>query len=182
VGEFGRDIAILRDSLMRQALDDGYSHLLMMDTDQAYPRDVITKLWAHAKAGREVVIAPVHRRYPPYELILFRGAPDAYTAVPDAEKYSGDLIPVDAGGSGCMIISLRAALELDDPWFELGFTPSGRPLGEDIGFCARMREAGYHIWADTSIEIDHLARITINREFHEVHTRLNRAAAPVKSP
>jgi hypothetical protein len=178
IGQFARDIAHNRNDLIRQALADGVSHLIMMDTDQIYPKDVIIKLAAHAARGKDVVIAPVHRRYEPFELILVRGEnPDKYITVDDEEKYSGDLIGVDAGGSGCMMFSTLAALNVGYPWFTLDDkTPSGGDMGEDISFCWKLRKQCYQIWADTSIEIGHVAEIVINREFHEIWKRLNKKA------
>jgi len=174
IGEFAREVAHNRNDLVRQALNDGVSHLIMLDTDQIYPQDILIKLAAWAARGKDIVIGPVHRRYDPFELILIRGEdPDHYTSVPDEEKYSGKFIEVDAGGAGCIMFSLLAALDLDDPWFELGTTAAGGTLGEDIGFCYKLRHAGYQIWADTSIEIGHLAEVVINREFHEIWKRLN---------
>ncbi len=178
IGEFAREVAHNRNDLVRQALHDGISHLIMMDSDQIYSPDVIVKLAAWAARGKDFVTAPVHRRYEPFELIMLRGAPDQYENIPDEEKYSGKLIPIDATGCGCMMFSLLAALEIDDPWFELMPTPKGDQMGEDIAFCSKMRAAGVEIYADTSIVIDHIAEIAINREFHEIWKRLNRKFIP----
>lgn len=174
IGQFARDIAHNRNDIVRQALADGVSHVIMLDTDQIYPQDIIVKLARHAAQGRDVVIGPVHRRYDPFELILMRGEPDSYLYIGDEEKYSGEMIEVDAGGTGCIMFSMRAVLEIPEPWFRLGKTPKGKDIGEDIGFCWNLRRAGYRIWADTSIEIAHMAEIVINRQFHEIWKRLNK--------
>lgn len=176
IGRFARDIAHNRNDLIRQALNDGVSHLIMLDTDQVYPQDVLVKLAAWAARGKDIVIGPVHRRYEPFELILVRGEnPDKYISVSDEEKYSGEMIEVDAGGAGCIMFSMKAALEIGDPWFDLDVkTPTGGTMGEDIAFCWKLRQAGHQIWADTSIEIGHMTEIMINREFHEIWKRLAR--------
>lgn len=178
IGRFARDIATNRNDLILQALEDGMSHLIMTDTDQILPEDVFVKLIAHAARGLEVVIAPVHRRYDPFDLILMRGEdPDKYQHVDDEECYSGKLIEVDAGGSGCFIVSLKAIIEQDFPWFTLDRkTPLGGDMGEDIAFFWKLRQAGHRIWADTSIEIGHIADIVINREFREIFKRLHKRA------
>jgi hypothetical protein len=154
------------------------SHLIMTDTDQVLPEDVFVKLIAHAARGLDVVIAPVHRRYDPFDLILMRGEdPDKYQHVDDEECYSGELIEVDAGGSGCFIVSLKAVIEQDFPWFTLDRkTPMGGSMGEDIAFFWSLRQKGYRIWADTSIEIGHIADIVINREFREIFKKLHKRA------
>lgn len=174
IGRFTRDVANNRNDIIRQALKDGVSHVIMLDTDQIYQPDIIIKMAAWAARGKDIVIGPVHRRYDPFELILMRGQPDAYEYIPDKEKYSGKLIEVDAAGTGCIMFSMLTVLDLKDPWFSLDDkTPSGKEIGEDIGFCWKLRQKGYRIWADTSIEIGHMAEIVINREFHEIWKRLN---------
>jgi hypothetical protein len=54
---------------LKQALVKRCTHLLMMDTDQTYPQDTITKLLSHDVT---VCGAVIHRRYPPFEPILYR--------------------------------------------------------------------------------------------------------------
>jgi GT2 family glycosyltransferase len=174
IGRFNNDICDNRNDLIKQALKDGVSHLVMMDSDQIYPQDILTKLAAWAKKGKGNVIGPVHRRYDPFELLLMRGKPTELEYIPEEEKYSGKLIEVDAGGAGCIMFSLLDILDLgSDNWFSFEKTKDGKVIGEDINFCYRLKQAGHRIWADTSIEIGHIAEIVINREFHEMWKRLN---------
>ena len=174
IGQFSRDVAHNRNDLVKQALNDGVSHLIMLDSDQIYEKDIIIKLAAWAAKGKNCVVGPVHRRYDPFELILMRGEPDNYRWISDEEKYSGDLIEIDAAGTGCIMFSMLALLDLPMPWFEISKTPEGQTMGEDVRFCYHLRKAGYQIQADTSIEIGHLAEIVINKEFHMMWKKLNR--------
>ena len=61
-------IAAVRNDIVQQALQNGVTHLLMMDTDQTFPADLIETLLAHDKP---IVAAKVHRRYPPFDPILY---------------------------------------------------------------------------------------------------------------
>lgn len=174
VGHFAHDIASIREDMARQALQAGMSHVLFLDTDQIYPPDTIPRLLSQAAKGWDIVVAPVHRRYPPFELILKRGKLDAYTQVPDEEAYSGRVIEIDAAGTGCMLIDTRVLIAMDRPWFEIKRTPDGNPVGEDISFCARARSLGFRICADTAINIDHIAKVAVNRTFCEIFKDLER--------
>ncbi len=171
-GQFAMDYAAIRNDIALQALEEGCTHLLFIDTDQNYPGDVITKLLTHINEG-DIVTAPVHRRYPPFDLILLRGTLHEYRHVPDDEAYSGDLIPIDATGTGCMLINTECFLDIPRPWFEIT-QHDNRPVGEDINFCHRVRSAGKTIVTDTSIAIDHIARVSINRTFREIFKRIDR--------
>jgi hypothetical protein len=154
-----KNIDEIRNSLVDRALMSGCTHVLMMDTDQCYRTiDMIRRLFSHRKA---VVGARVHRRYPPYDPLLFRwdenekkyaawGYDEAEVAID-----SGALVEVDATGAGCVLYDTQVFFDIDPPWFEFGLR-DGRPVGEDITFCEKLRSAGHHITVDTSIDIQHL--------------------------
>jgi hypothetical protein len=169
-GKFADSLCSVRNDLVEQALEKGCTHLLMADTDQVYPADTIEKLLSHEK---DIVGVAVHRRWPPYDLIMMRGELGSYTHVPEAECYSGVLVPVDATGTGCLLFDTRVFLDIPRPWFEFG-QANGNPVGEDILFCSKARAAGFEIFVDTSIQVDHLTTLRVNRGTREVHRLLNR--------
>jgi len=161
VGEFPRDIAAVRNNIVDQALYEGCTHLLMMDTDQVYmDEETITKLLSHKK---QVVSAPVHRRYPPFDNILLRGEVGNFLSIPEDEAYSGKLVQVDATGTGCILYDCSIFNEIPEPWFEFGIGKEGQPIGEDINFCMKLKEKGIPIFVDTSINIGHLSLFEVNQ-------------------
>ena len=169
-GRFHESLAAVRNDLVEQAIEEGCTHLLMMDTDQVYPDDTISRLMAH---GKPVVGAAVHRRWPPFDLILLRGEVGAYTHVPEEECYGGGLVEVDATGTGCILFDMSVFLDLPAPWFSFG-VQDGKPVGEDIMLCSRLRKAGIPIHVDTSLEITHLTDLQVNRSTRELFKRLHK--------
>lgn len=163
------DIARIRNDIVAQALESDIDKLIMMDTDQVYPVDTIQKLKAHDKL---VVGTPVHRRYPPFDVIMLRGELGKYLHVPDEEIYSGDLVEVDATGTGCICFDMQIFKEFNPPWFKIETGEDGQAIGEDIGFCARLRKAGVPIYVDTSIEIDHVAPMLITKETYQLFRKI----------
>lgn len=170
VGSFAGNIADARNSLVHQALGLNCTHLIMMDTDQIYPPDTIDRLMSY---HQPVVGTPVHRRWPPFDPILYRGMPGRYLHVPDAECYSGDLVPVDATGCGCVLYDLRVFIDMSAPWFALGRTDEGKPIGEDIMLCSKLRKAGVPIYVDTALVIDHMTTYLVNRSTYELYKKIN---------
>lgn len=164
-GKFADSIASVRNDLVEQALEAGCSHLLMCDTDQVYPADTVAKLLSHKK---DIVGVAVHRRWPPFDLVMLRGELGKYTHVPEDECYSGNLVSVDATGTGCLLIDTRVFIDMPRPWFEFG-QANGRPVGEDILFCSKARDSGFDIHVDTSIQVDHLTTLRVNRGMREVY-------------
>ena len=152
----------LRNKIVEDAKSIGASRLFMPDLDQTYPVDTITKLLAH---NLPVVGAMVHRRYPPFDPLMLKGNINSYYIVEDWKD--GDLVEVDATGSGCLMYDMRIFHELLGPWFK--FRPNPDPeksgvVGEDIGFCSNLRKAGYKIHVDTSIKCGHLSTMEITEE------------------
>jgi GT2 family glycosyltransferase len=171
VGDFARDIAAVRNNIVEQALDSGCSHLLMLDTDQVYRSvDMIPKMIGH---GLPVVGAPVHRRYPPFDRILYRGEIGKYQYVPDEEVYSGNLLEIDATGTGCILFMMHIFNNMAYPWFRVGVDEeTGKTIGEDIGFCYKIRQQGISIHCDTSIEIGHMTNFEVTRNTYELFKKL----------
>ena len=171
-GRMAENIASARNSLVRQAFDNDATHLLMMDTDQIYPPDCIDKLISHDK---DMASVRVHRRWPPFEVIMNRGEIGKYKHVSDKECFSGDLVEIDATGTACMLIKMEVFEALSDPWFYLKngskspHNRHGKPVGEDIRFCSDAKAAGFDIFVDTSIEVGHISKMVINRSFYEIY-------------
>lgn len=54
-------------------------------------------------------------------------------------------------GGGCMMIRASVFDKISDPWF----APE-HEYGTDIQLCKKIREAGFEVWCDTSLEIGHI--------------------------
>jgi GT2 family glycosyltransferase len=167
-GPFSNSLAEARNSLAIQALTEGATHLLMCDTDQVYPPDTLTKLLSH---NVDICGVKVHSRWPPFAPIFYRGSIGRYKQIPDDEMESGELVEIDATGTGCLLINMEVFNKVDPPWFKYS-VKDGRPVGEDIWFCSQAREKGIGIHVDTSIEVGHLASIEINGSFHKLFRKI----------
>lgn len=163
-GPWGSNIADARNSLIMQAQAEGASHLLMCDTDQIYPPDTLTKLLAH---NVDICGVRVHSRWMPFSPVFYRGSLGQYKFIPDEEMYSGEVVEIDATGTGCLLLNMRIFDELKPPWFQFTMHRD-RPVGEDIYFCSQARQAGFKIFVDTSIAVGHMTTLTINQEFHKL--------------
>ena len=81
----------------------------------------------------------------------------------------GELVEVDATGTGCILYNLEVFKKIPYPWFEFKKHPeTGLVIGEDVGLCQKLQAAGYKIYVDTSVEIEHLTIIKINKAMHKL--------------
>lgn len=168
-GPWNCNIDEARESIVWQALQKGASHLLFCDTDQTYPPDTINKLASHEV---DVCGVLVHRRWPPFDPIMFRGKFPRYEHVSDEEMFSGNLVEVDATGTGCLLINMKIFDSIKDPFFKLdehkeesGIT---RTVGEDFYFFRKIKDAGIKAFVDTSVKVGHLSTIEINEVFYKI--------------
>ena len=158
-------IETLRNDIVEKAMEEGCSHLIMMDVDQIYPFNTITKLLSH---NLPIVGCRVHRRYPPFDSLMLRiqeidSMTNGYEPIDEWEE--GSLVEVDATGGGCLMFNMEVFRKIPYPWFEFKKqAETGRIIGEDIGFCQKLKAAGYKIYVDSSLECGHLTTMVVNRK------------------
>ena len=159
----------LRNAIVEDALKQGCTHLLMMDVDQVYPIDTIPKLLKH---DLPIVHGQVHRRYPPFDPLMYEGEIGNFKSKVDYED--GELVEVDASGTGCVLYQTKVFQTISPPWFKFVKDPNKNHdvIGEDIWFCKKAKEAGYKIYVDTDVEVVHLTMIGITKEFFRMYQEL----------
>jgi GT2 family glycosyltransferase len=172
-GQWATSFVDARNSLVKQAQQEGAKYLLMMDTDQVYPADTFNKLMSNMDKC-DICGVRVHRRWMPFDLIFYRGTLGKYKVVEDEEAFSGRLIDVDATGTGCLLFNMEVFDKVNFPWFQFTQTDDGKPVGEDIFFCSKAREAGVKICVDTSIVVGHLTTLEINEVLYKICKQLKK--------
>jgi hypothetical protein len=164
------DVESMRNEIVRAALREGCTHLIMMDTDQIYHPETITRLLAH---DLPIVGCLVYRRYPPFDPLMFRGTRHKYLNVKEWDKDA--LVRVDATGTGCLMFNMDVFKNLPAPWFKVVKDEEEGVTGEDFYFCGVAREYGYEIFVDTSIPCGHLSQMIINEGTYKLYNRVKEA-------
>lgn len=157
----------MRNICVTRALEMGCTHVLFLDADMCYPTDTIRKLLV---ADKDIVGALCFRRWPPFSPCLFDGEPYRIMCMHDYPE--DQLIRVTATGTGCLLIKAAVFETVGYPFFKFGSTPDGGPLGEDIGFCYKAKEAGFEIWVDTSCKTDHITMMRVNENLWKMNRAL----------
>lgn len=107
----------------------------------------------------DILVPLVVKRNPPWHLVLFEDAGEFDDGLPRWRPLTWEEIPeegtfeVDAAGSAGMLIRREVLDTLGDPWFE---SSGGVILNEDVMFCKKAREAGFHVYATTNATMGHL--------------------------
>lgn len=146
--DMGTVISNQRESLLKDAIANGSTHVLWLDSDMMFPPDTLQRLLTH---DLPVVAGNYVTRQAPHKTV-------AYTDVENWSSYlvheddQPDLIEVQAVGLGCMLLDLQVAREIPRPLFQIRWQKSsGDYLGEDFVFCEILRTHGHKIMIDTAL-------------------------------
>jgi len=132
----------LREQLVLSAMKAGCSHLLMVDSDMKFPRDVMHKLLSHNK---DIVAANCVTKRIPAE-VTARGFQDE--AVYSDEKAFG-LEEVESVGTAVILIRLAVMQRIPRPWFCQEWMPEIQHFcGEDRYFIRKARKYGFKTFID----------------------------------
>lgn len=149
-----------RNRLVHDALGAGCSHILMLDDDMIVPNDLIPRLLAHDK---DVIGALYYQRGGQYhpvimEHIVADGMHDWQFIRHTDERITTNrgLHEVDVIGGACMLFKTDVFNKLTPPYFAPELSTDGASLGTDISVCNRLRNAGFQIYCDTTIELGHV--------------------------
>jgi len=155
-----------RNAIVKAGLQYGADYVWMLDDDHvidisgsqlatdAY--DLPLKLAQHLEDNPAigVVGALYHQRGSDcYPVVMQESEDDARPFFLTHGEISGRMQQVDITGGGCMMIRASVFDTLAEPWF----APE-HEWGTDIQLCKQVRQAGYEVWCDTSLEIGHLQR------------------------
>ncbi|MCC2627573.1 MAG: hypothetical protein K0S14_1223 [Thermomicrobiales bacterium] len=141
-----------REQLARQALDWGATHMLWLDSDMIFPKDALLRLMRH---NQYVVGANYStRRTPPRPVATLElgDSKESDRRLYTTEEDTG-LQEVEHIGFGCVLTHanvFHAQADRQQPFFlcSHGTIPGRGFVGEDVYFCHRAREKGFHVMVD----------------------------------
>lgn len=170
-----------RHELINDALKEGCSHLLFVDTDQTFPAFLAHQLASHGKrvvgcniATKSIPASPTARNFNPNWI----GGDVVYS---DTE--STGLERVWRIGCGVLLIDLSIVAQLRKPYFAVEWNEELKDfIGEDWFFCQRLEEKAIPIYIDhdMSKQIGHIGSLTYTHDLvgetqQEVSSEQNKA-------
>lgn len=185
-------IAEKRDAFAAYLLRGDASHVLMVDSDTAFPPDECRRLLGFKK---EVIGAMYPMRVLDWQAMAAaagRGGSFEEIAMAGhrfavAERHvlgrEGELLRLSGIGMGFTLIareafervvragtvatypSLRWPGGMVHAFFREIVAPDGNAFGEDLSFCRRVRDAGGEIWGDPVPEMGHVGDLTYSASY-----------------
>lgn len=147
----GSRIENARTALTQWALDEGASHLFMVDDDMVPPADALVRLLAHR--------VPVVGGYVQCRVSTYPPPPEALRL--DNNGQLRHVFPIGLErvffvGTGCILIETEVLRSLGSEWFR----SSPDSAGEDLHFAKRCLEAGIPVYVDGDVSCGHVYRLT----------------------
>lgn len=154
--EAGTLVYMARDRIVCKAINEKYTDVLWLDSDMVFTDSLLEDLQF---CGKNFVTGIAHSRRRPFGSCLFKNID-----LKHLERYKGDDYPkepfeIQGCGLACALTSVKLLTSVQIK-FKTCFTPI-IGYGEDIAFCKRALEQGFHIWADPSVRVGHIGHITI---------------------
>jgi hypothetical protein len=140
--------------LVENAQAFGATHLFLVETDNAFPKDALARLLAHDK---DIVGSTYLTRSEPH-------VPMGMTTEGRAPDVSGGgLRPMNALPMGVTLIDMAVFGKMEQPWWREPYMAEvNRFATDDYDFCNRARELGFEVWLDATLamETGHIGQVT----------------------
>ena len=157
-----------RNDLALQAMTTGFDWIFWLDSDMTFSPDILAKM---LKTAEDFLSGLYFRRVQPYTPVAFDHLEvdeDGNCEWADLSEIPDDLFEVSGCGFGCALIKTSVFYAVNEKFKDM-FMPIHH-MGEDVAFCWRARQCGFHIWIDPNIELGHVGYTIINRKFYDFYS------------
>jgi len=158
----GSILCAIRQGIIETAILNKATHVLFIDSDQTFPKDILNRLMAHNKPIVAVNIAT--KTFPSSSTARKKGKDIRGVPVYTHQDSTG-VEEVWRVGTGIMLIDLKVFKREkmpEAPWFNMEWNPEvGHYMGEDWYFCKCLEEAGVPIYIDHDLsnEVGHMGKL-----------------------
>lgn len=151
----GTLVYVARDKLACHAINNGFTHVLWLDSDMIFQPEVFEDL---LDTGKEFVSGVYQARRPGFSSCIFKQCYDL-NHIERFTEYPKDTFEIGGCGFGCVLISVEL-LKAVQMHYGTCFCPL-KDFGEDISFCNRLHELGYKLYAEPTVRLGHIGHITV---------------------
>lgn len=147
-----------RERLAAMAIDNDFDHVLWLDSDQMFKPTMMIDFVA---SDKDIVTGVIPSRRPPFIPLIYRKEDNKLVPV---AGFGDHLLEVDGCGFGAVLMKTEVLEKCFDKYKTCFMPVYG--FGEDLSFCIRAKELGYKIYADPRIEIGHIGKTVITKDFY----------------
>ena len=152
----GTLIYFARDKLAGKAINEGFTHLLFLDSDMVFDENIVETL---TFCGKDFVCGAFQARRPPYGKCVY----SSLKPLTKVENWGMEPFRVKGCGMACTMIGAEILKEVQSKYGTC-FSPmiiDGTKYGEDLAFCVRANDIGAEIWCEPTARCGHIAHVPI---------------------
>lgn len=153
----GQSPAKARNLIIEQALEHGFSHVLLVDDDMVFKPNFLKQLLSH---NLDAVCGLYYSRNYPHYPLVFDYFKDNQAHFYYLQSFDKGLIPIVAAGLGAVLFKTDVFSKLEKPWVRLGELAADEWC-DDIGFYLRMHRTGVKLFCDLDAYVGHQGCMTI---------------------
>ena len=150
----GTLVYFARNKLSNKAINEGYTHVLWLDSDMIFNDQVVEDLMF---CGKEMVCGAFVSRRPPYTSCIFSNIEQ--NKIERVKNFGLNPFRVDGCGFAAVLTSVEL-LQAVTQQFGTCFQPTDY-YGEDLAFCWRVKQIGREIWCDPTVRVGHIAHVPV---------------------
>lgn len=158
---YGSMISQQRENCVMMALQAECTHLIFVDADQTFPKDLIHRLIRH---DVDVVGANIPiKKIPSRPTAIALNGKLLYT-----DPESTGLVQVQRIGTGIMCVKMDVFKKMKRPWFDQRWVQSAMAFrGEDDYFCDMARRADFKVFVDQDLskEVGHVGDFIYTHDY-----------------
>ena len=160
-----------RNQAAHKAVAEGYDYVLWIDSDMTFEPDLMERMFKSI-GDKQFLSGLCFARRPPFKPCVFdkiEVEKDGIGIMPHATNwfdYPRDKIVEVAGAGFACVLQKVEMLDVMLTTYGAPFFPIAG-LGEDLSFCFRAGQIDYKMYADTSIKIGHLMRMSVDENFRD---------------
>ena len=152
----GTLVYLARDRMASKVINEGFTHLLFLDSDMVFDESIVETL---AFCGKDFVCGAFQSRRPPYGKCVYK----SLEPLEKVENWGMEPFRVKGCGMACTMISAEILRSVQDKYATC-FSPdviNGVKFGEDLAFCWRANHTGAEIWCEPTARCGHIAHVPI---------------------
>ena len=149
----GTLVYIARNRLAAQAIEEGFTHVLWLDSDMVFGPDIVDDLLF---CGKDMVCGAFVSRRPNYRACVYSSIEDPDNMI-RVENFGTEPFRVDGCGFATVLTSVELLKTVMDR-FRTCFRPNRR-YGEDLAFCDRVKQLKREIWCEPTVRPGHIALV-----------------------
>ena len=148
----GTLVYLARNRLACKCINEGFTHLLFLDSDMVFHETLVEDLtdW-----GKDFVCGAFVSRRPKYNACVYK----KLKPLESVTEWGMEPFRVEGCGMACTMISAEVLKDVQTKYGNC-FTPTD-DYGEDLAFCWRAKTVGHELWCEPTARIGHIALVPV---------------------